>query len=175
MQKQTEQWKNIEGYEGLYQVSDDGRIRNSKGKILKGGKNARGYLYVALNKNGKQVMKKVHRLVAEAFLENPQNLPEVNHKDECKTNNNVLNLEWCDSKYNTNYGTANQRRAEKLLNRQDLSKRIDQIDAVTGEVIRQWASTMECGRNGYMQSHVSACARGERKTHKGYVWKYLQA
>ena len=169
MQKQTEQWKNIEGYEGLYQVSDDGRIRNSKGKMLKNVKNSWGYLQVGLHKDGKQVTKYIHRLVAEAFLPNPNNLPEVNHKDETPTNNQVSNLEWCDSKYNINYGTRNQRSAEKQ------SKRVDQIDKVTGEVVRQWASTWECHRNGFDHGAVAACARGERKTHKGYVWKYLQA
>lgn len=162
-----EQWKDIKGYEG-YQVSDWGRVKNLKfgrERILKGRK-ARGYLYVGLYQDGKQVIKKVHRLVAEAFLENPQNLPQVNHKDEDKTNNSVENLEWCDSKYNNNYGTANQRRTEKL------SRRVDQIDMITSEVIHQWKSTRECGRNGFNQSAVGKCARGERKTHKGFIWKY---
>lgn len=178
MQKQTEQWKNIEGYEGLYQVSNEGRVKSlgnnktRKEKILKSVKNTRGYLTVQLWKDGKPVMKLVHRLVAEAFLGNPQNSPQVNHKDETPTNNNVNNLEWCDAKYNINYGTGNQRRAEKLLNHQDLSKRVDQIDPITGEVVRQWKSTAECGRNGFDQRNVSKCARGKYKQYKGYIWKY---
>ena len=163
-------WKDIEGFEG-YQISNYGRVKSlgndktRKEKILKGSKNGGGYLYVHLWKDGKRTMKKVHRLVAEAFIENPQNLPEVNHKDECKTNNNVLNLEFCDRKYNINYGT----RTEKC------SKRVDQINQQTGEVVRQWASTNECGRDGYNQGAVAACARGERKQYKGYIWKYINS
>lgn len=171
-----EEWKDIEGYEGLYQVSNYGRVKSlwfGREKILKGGKNARGYLVVGLWKDGKRVMKKVHRLVAEAFLENPQNLLEVNHKDEDKTNNSVSNLEFCDRKYNNNYGTRTEKCAEKLRNNPKRSKRVDQIDKVTGEVVRQWESTKEASRNGYDQGAVSHCARGELKTFKGYIWKYL--
>jgi hypothetical protein len=165
-----EEWKNIEGYEG-YQVSNEGRVKSlkyGKEKILKGVKNSSGYLYVGLYQDGKQVFKRVHRLVAEAFLENPQNLLEVNHKDEDKANNHVDNLEWCSSKYNANYGTRNQRSAEAR------SRRVDQIDPITGEVIHQWVSTMECERNGFNHGHVVDCARGLRKTHKGYIWKYIR-
>jgi hypothetical protein len=167
-----EEWKDIQGFEGTYQISNYGRVKSlgndktRKEKILKGVK-ANGYLKVGLYQDGKLVWKKVHRLVAEAFLENPEHLEQVNHKDECKTNNHVENLEFCDSKYNNNYGTRTQKCVEKL------SRRVDQINAVTGEVVRQWASTMEAGRNGYNQGHVAACARGERKTHKGFIWKYL--
>jgi hypothetical protein len=168
-------WRDIEGFEDLYQISNEGRVKSlgnnksRKEKMLKGVKNSNGYLGVGLYKNGKLVRKYVHRLVAEAFIPNPNHYKEVNHKDENKQNNHVDNLEWCSSKYNANYGTRNQKSSEKR------SKRVDQIDAVTGEVVRQWESTNECGRNGYNQGHVAACARGELKTFKGYVWKYLQA
>ena len=111
-------WKDIEGYEGLYEVSSYGRVRSlgqfvnhnfggyayRKGRILKPGLGSRGYLSVTLSKNGIQKQYTVHRLVAQAFIENPDNLPQVNHKDEDRTNNNVTNLEWCDAKYNVNYG-----------------------------------------------------------------------
>ena len=111
-------WKYIEGYEGLYEVSSYGRVRSlgqfvnhnyggyayRKGRILKPGLGSRGYLSVTLSKNGIQKNYSVHRLVAQAFIENPDNLPQVNHKDEDRTNNNVTNLEWCDAKYNVNYG-----------------------------------------------------------------------
>jgi hypothetical protein len=161
-----EEWKDIEGYEGLYQISNEGKIKNSKGKILKCGKDKDDYLQVGLYKDGKRVWKKLHRLVAEAFIPNPNNYEQVNHKDEDKANNCLDNLEWCDSKYNNNYGTRNQRSAEKR------SKRVDQIDKATGEVIRKWESTMECDRNGFNQGAVAACCNGLRKTHKGYIWKY---
>jgi hypothetical protein len=173
-----ETWKNIEGYEGSYQVSNEGRVKSckfGKEKILKPRKDTNGYLQVNLCKDGKPVWKLVHRLVAEAFLPNPNNYEQVNHKDECKTNNNVDNLEWCDKKYNCNFGTRNQRSAEKRRNDPKQSRRVDQIDPQTGEVVRQWKSTNECGRNGYSQSAVSACAIGKYKQYKGYVWKYLQA
>ena len=169
-----EEWKDIEGFEG-YQISNYGRVKSlkfGKEKILKGGKDTNGYLLVGLWKDGKLVRKLVHRLVAEAFLSNPQNLPEVNHKDEDKANNCVENLEWCGRKYNVNYGTGTERSSEKRRNDPKRSKRIDQIDAVTGEVVRQWASTAECGRNGFGQRNVSACARGVKKQYKGFIWKY---
>lgn len=164
-----EQWRDIDGFEGLYQVSDEGRIKSlkfGKERILKGGHDKDGYSIFILCKEGKHKAKKVHRLVAEAFLANPNNLPQVNHKDEDKTNNHVENLEWCDSKYNTNYGTSIQRAHEKQ------SKHVCQIDPITGEVIRKWESTMECGRNGFTQSAIVNCCNGLRKTHKGYIWKY---
>lgn len=117
-----EEWRDIEGYEGFYQVSNLGRVKSlarvvmrSDGKpnpvnekILKYGMN-RDYCAVVLCKDRKKKMYKVHRLVAMAFLSNPHNLPEVNHKDENKKNNCVDNLEWCTSKYNTNYGTCIER------------------------------------------------------------------
>ena len=156
-----EEWKDIESFEG-YQVSNEGRVKNSKGKILKPQKNSCGYLRVQLWEDGKQVMKFIHRLVAEAFLPNPQNLPQVNHKDEDKANNRVENLEWCTAKYNSNYGSRTER----------CSKRVDQIDMVSGEVIHQWASTQECARNGFNHGAVAACARGLYKQYKGYIWKY---
>lgn len=167
-----EEWKDIEGFEGLYQISNEGRVKSlgnnksRKEKILKCRKTKGGYLLAQLCNDGKRTFKLVHRLVAQTFIPNPNNLLEVNHKDECKTNNHVENLEWCDRSYNINYGTRNQRSAEAR------SRRVDQIDPQTGEVIRQWASTMECGKNGYHQSTVAACARGERKTHKGFIWKF---
>ena len=115
-----EEWRTIEGYEGLYEVSSygqvrsfdryvkysDGRIHLHKGKVLSPIKDKDGYLQVVLNCNGKRKRIKVHRLVAQAFILNIDNLPQVNHKDEDKTNNRVDNLEWCTAKYNVNFGTA---------------------------------------------------------------------
>ena len=105
-------WKDISGFEGFYEISSYGRVRSVKsGRILSTSKcgGCRGYLSVCLSKNGKRYGKLVHRLVAEAFIPEVEGLSEVNHKDEDKTNNRVENLEWCDHKYNMNYGTRNIR------------------------------------------------------------------
>lgn len=108
-----EEWKNVIGYEGLYEVSNKGNVRNvRRNTLLRLTKTNYGYIQVSLYKNGIRTGLKVHRLVAEAFIPNPDNLPQVNHKDEDKTNNNVTNLEWCTAKYNNNYGN----RLEKSIN-----------------------------------------------------------
>lgn len=107
--KREEVWKDVIGYEGLYQVSNQARVRNSKGQILKQcvkvGKCVY-YKYVQLYKDGRYKMKYVHRIMAECFLPNPDNLPIINHKDEDGTNNRLDNLEWCTVEYNSNYGNA---------------------------------------------------------------------
>ena len=123
-------WKDIDGFGGCYQVSNLGRVksldRNVKGnksnyirigKILSPKTHRNGYLCVVLCKDRIGKMYYIHRLVAQAFIPNPDRLPQVNHKDENKTNNNVENLEWCSAEYNTNYGTANDRRCESLKKR----------------------------------------------------------
>lgn len=113
-------WKPIEGYEGLYEVSNLGRVKSlnykhtGQEKIMKTLLKRTGYCRASLRKDNISKDWSVHRLVANAFIENPENLPEVNHKDENPSNNCVENLEWCDHKYNVNYGTAIKRRAEKL-------------------------------------------------------------
>ena len=111
-----EVWKDIKGYEGIYQISSCGRVRSlhyKKNKILKLTQDKYGYYQINLCKNNKVKNLKVHRLVAEAFIDNPNNYPEVNHKDENKTNNKIDNLEWCTHYYNNNYGTRNNRVTEK--------------------------------------------------------------
>ena len=108
-----EEWKNIIGYEGLYEVSNKGNVRNvRRNTLLKLSKNKYGYIQVYLYKNGIRKGFKVHRLVAQAFILNPDNLPQVNHRDENPGNNNVDNLEWCTHKYNVNYG----HRTENAIN-----------------------------------------------------------
>lgn len=108
-------WKDIKGYKGKYQVSNTGKVRSmnyrntGKGKLMKLGIRNAGYLQLGLYKDGKYKYYLVHRLVAEAFIPNPNNLPQVNHIDENKTNNCVWNLEWCNAKYNSNYGTRLER------------------------------------------------------------------
>lgn len=136
---------------------------------------------VQLSKNGERKLFFVHRLVAYAFLENPDDLPEVNHKDENKTNNFVGtpengykdgNLEWCDRNYNTNHGTRNKRISEAMINGK-LSKKVLQFTK-SGDFIREWPSTQECERNGFDNSAVGRCCRGEQKSHKGFIWKYKE-
>lgn len=181
---EKEIWKSVEGYKGLYEVSNFGRVRsldrmviNSdgvkrlwKGEIRKPYKDARenkGYLRVGLHKDG--IIKKfaIHRLVAKAFLQNPYNLPQVNHKDENKANNCVSNLEWCDGKYNKNYGTAIQRRVEKQ------SKTVLQLDINTGRVISEYSSVAKAERQlNIDHSSISMCCNRKRKTAGGYKWKY---
>jgi len=175
---ENEIWKDIEGYEGLYQISNLGNVKSlpkilknnhskyvSKEKYLKQSIGKKGYHSVSLSNNKARKWNSIHRLVAIAFIPNLLNLPQVNHKDENKSNNSVSNLEWCTNEYNENYGTRNQRRSEKL------SKRVHQYSK-EGELIKNWGSAAKCGEYGYNKSHVSACCRNESKTHKGYIWKY---
>ncbi|KAB1963541.1 NUMOD4 domain-containing protein [Lacticaseibacillus paracasei] len=120
--EEREIWKDIEGFEGLYQVSNMGRVRSVdrkdsqghfwKGKVLIGWPSGSGYLQAALWRDGHGKNKLIHRLVAEAFISNPHSLPQVNHKDENKTNNRVDNLEYCSAHYNIVYGTRNERMAK---------------------------------------------------------------
>ena len=158
-------WKPIKGYEGLYEISNFGRIR----RYLQLNTNNKGYKHITLIKDNKKTDVSIHRLVAEAFLDNPNNLPCINHKDENKLNNIVTNLEYCTYSYNSNYGTSIQRRIEKQ------SKKVYQY-TLDGQFIREWASTCECGRNGYSQQAISSCCRKElyRHTHKGFRWSYIK-
>ena len=189
-----EQWRTAvydgEIYEGLYRVSNLGKIlslnyRNTgKPDLMTPRERKDGYLQVKLYKNKERKNCLVHRLVAETFLENPENLPEVNHIDENKKNNFVFlnedgsvdkeksNLEWKTHKGNMNHGTRTERAAKANTNGKK-SKRVLQL-SLTGELIREWPSTHECERNGFKQSAVAACCRGNTrlKTYKGFLWMY---
>lgn len=111
-------WKDVPGYEGIYVVSSFGRIRNLvSGKFIKPSQKNDGYCRVCLSKNGCGKCINIHRLVAQVFIPNPDNLPQVNHRDEDKTNNNVTNLEWCSAKYNINYGTSKIRNRQTRINK----------------------------------------------------------
>lgn len=159
-------YKPIKGYD--YEVSNTGQIRNVRtGRILKQRLNNRGYCQVCLCKDGVQKMFTVHRLVAKAFIPNPKNLPEVNHKDECKTNNRLDNLEWCTRKYNANYGTITERVAKAL------SRAVEQLDD-NGNVIALFSSTMQIERVlGFFNGAISlACRKGLKRY--GYYWRYKQ-
>ena len=175
-------------YEGLYKVSNFGKIlslnyhNTGKAELMNPSTSTDGYLKVNLRKNGERKTCLVHRLVAETFLPNPENLPQVNHIDEDKTNNFVFlnedgsvdkeksNLEWKSPKDNNNHGTRNERISKTQTNG-IRSKRVLQL-SLEGELIREWPSTNECGRNGFNQSAVAACCRGEKPQYKGYKWCY---
>ena len=165
-----ETWKEIAGYEGIYEVSDQGRVKSlwhGKEKILKPGKTTRGYLKVNLYKDGHRKPLLVHRLVSEAFIPNPQGLETVNHKDEDKTNNKVGNLEWMSQKDNNNYGTRNKRAGDAL------SKQVQMFDKSTCELLATFPSTMEADRvTGIAKQNISACCLGKRKSSGGYIWRY---
>lgn len=172
-----EKWVDIKGFEGLYQVSNKGNVKSMNynhtktEKELKKGTDSDGYYLVVLVKNKKKSVKKVHRLVADAFIPNPSNLPFVNHKDEVKTNNFVENLEWCDNKYNCNYGSRTKRIKEKLTNRKDQSKPLYQY-TIDEKLIKIWSSRNEAVRNGFNKGGIYMATNGIYKTYKGYKWSY---
>lgn len=157
-------WKDIKGFEGKYYISNFGRYKN-KTKILKPFITVDGYAKTVLWKNNIPTNCYIHRLVAQAFLPNTDNLPQVNHKDENPLNNIVSNLEWCTSSYNVNYGVRNKKDA---LTKE---KQVIQFDK-QNNFIKEWSSTAECGRNGFNNGHISECCNGKRKSHKGYIWRY---
>lgn len=163
-------WQDIKNYEGLYQVSNMGRVKSlkwNKERILKPIDSGRGYLKVVLCARGKQKTLIVHRLVCEAFHENPESKAQVNHINEDKTDNRACNLEWATARENCNYGTRNERSAK---NRR---KPIGQY-TLDGKLVKIWVSTMEVERQTeFSQGNISEVANGKRKTHKGFVWKYV--
>lgn len=182
--KDTEEiWKPITGYEGLYEVSNKGRVKrlerdfvdsigrkyHKKERILKSSTNSNGYLHVALS-DSKGITRylRVHRLVAESFIPNPDNKSQINHKDEVKTNNFVDNLEWMTAKENINYGTRNERSAKAQ------SKSVTQYTKA-GEIVKVWSSTHEAARQlGIRQGNISNVALGVNKTCGGFIWKYVE-
>lgn len=176
-----EQWKSIDGYEGLYEVSNLGNVKslgnnaNRKDKFLKPA-TVKGYQQVGLWKDGKRKKFLVHRLVAQAFLEKPfdPNATDINHKDENPLNNRVENLEWCTRAYNNNYGTRNERaaKAKRGVYNTKNSKPVYQY-SISGEFIREWVSSAEVERTlGIAQQSVNQCCRGVRKSSRGYKWAY---
>ncbi len=175
-------WKDIKDYEGLYQVSNLGNVksikrscnqryglRQVKERILKTGKTKKGYLIVALRKDQITKTHAVHLLVANAFIPNANNYPQINHKDENKENNNVNNLEWCTNKYNCNYGTRTERQKQKV------SKPVLQYD-LQGNFIKKWSSISEAAQQlKICIVSISNNCLGKYKTAGGYRWKYEEA
>jgi len=174
-----EEWKDIKGYERLYQVSNTGRIKSlAKGKIRKLQKNRYGYLMVGLYKNGISKYMTVHRIVANAFIPNSQNKPEVNHKNGIKTDNRVENLEWVTSQENVLHSFRELGRKGKSNNKGKLgklnwlSKEILQFDS-DGNLIKKWCGIRDVTRSmGIDEGSISKCCSGIRKTAGGYLWKY---
>ena len=158
--------KDIKNYEGLYAVTSCGKVWSYKyKKFLTPIFNNRGYLMVNLCKDGKMKHFTIHRLVAEAYLPNPENLPQINHRDENKENNCLQNLEWGDSKYNANYGTRNK----KVSN----SNKIPILQyTLDGEFIREWSSAIDV-RNE-VNGNICNCLKGKLKSAYGYKWKYKE-
>ena len=167
-------WKDITGYEGLYQVSDDGHIRrilaNGKTRPVKNRPSGNGYYTVCLSDHCKKKTFAVHRLVAETFLRVPTDM-EVNHKDGNKLNNNVDNLEWVTQK-------QNQHHAIQVLSKNPWGKpprKVNCLDAETGELIAKFDSVSEASRslnNSNARSRITLVCQGQQKTAYGYKWKY---
>ena len=157
----TEELKNIKDYEGLYAITIDGNVWSYKRKkFLKHKSTKNGYRQVNLCKEGKKKTYYIHRLVAEVFIPNPDNLPQVNHKDEDKSNNCVSNLEWCDAKYNINYGTRIER----------ISKPVYCV-----ELNRTFNGAAQAARElGLNHSNVTGCCKGRLKTAGGFHFRYAE-
>ena len=177
----NEIWKDVKGYEGLYQVSNLGNVKSLKRvvphkmtgsrtipeKILKLISDGSGYLYVSLSKDGKKKNPKVHRLVAESFIPNPDNLPQVNHIDEDKSNNRVDNLEWVTSLDNLNHSNVIEK-GHSSRRKKVIQKSFD------GRVIAIYTSITEAVKEIGVGNHslISMCCSGKRKSAYNYLWEY---
>lgn len=169
---EQEIWKDVKGYAGKYQVSNFGRVKSlnynniGKSRIMKPNIYKTGYVSAGLSLNGKEKRFLIHRLVAEAFIPNPDNYPVVNHKDENTQNNRADNLEWCTQKHNINYGTRNQRIAKVfsigiIQYSKDLKK------------VKEFESMADAEKaTGINKSHICRCCKGHRNYAGGYLWKY---
>lgn len=158
-------WKDIKGYEGLYQVSNLGRVKSFKGvseRILKPQFDNKGYTHVHLCKNSRRTQVTVHRLVAEAFIQNKENKPQVNHIDEDKTNNMVSNLEWMTANENNNHGTRTARTLKPIVG----------IDIANGET-NSYSSVNQCAESlGLWGQNISAVLNNRLRQTGGYIFKY---
>ena len=191
---QTEEaWKDIPGYNGRYQASNLGRIRSMdrevtksngskefyKGKVLKPFVGTNGYLYITIAEEpGKFRPRRLHRVIAETFIPNPLNLPQINHINEDKTDNRVCNLEWCTAEYNTFYGHRIEKFAKSNRNNPALSKGVNQYD-LEGNYLRNFPSAAEAsrylGRDCVAACRIGQCCRHLFKTGNsayGYLWEF---
>lgn len=180
----NEEWRDIIGCDGLYQVSCHGRVKRLGFEIIRSNgrkqtwpekimsqSQRNGYLRIRIPVNGKKVFKVVHRLVAIAFIENPQNYDEINHKDECKLNNSVDNLEWCDRHYNCSYGSIKERLSKRFKGKKRIAKPIFQY-TLDGEFVKEWKSGYEIRKSKFSRGCVIDVCNGIRKTANGYFWSY---
>ena len=190
--EEIEIWKDIPEYEGLYQVSNFGRVKSLERIVLFKDNRvyvykeqmlkqwiSRGYPTINLHKNNIRKTFRVHCLVASAFLENPDNLPCINHKDENKQNNYVDNLEWCTHEYNMNYGTRNERISNKhkgkKRSKEFIKKKQIKILQYTldDNFIREWESIKQASEELNINSgYICNCLKGRRKQCSGFIWKY---
>jgi len=180
-------WKDIEGFEGLYQVSNLGKIRSldkwvnnkygtktfKKGRVLKNSLiKSTGYYRVSLSKDNSFISKSVHQIVAKAFLKNPNNYTQINHKDENKSNNSADNLEWCDCNYNNNYGQHSINISKARRKNKKGFKKVIQYDKNLN-IINTFESTRQASRELKMnQSAISRCCRGVQKYYSECIWRY---
>ena len=188
-----ELWKPAKGYEGIYEISSFGHIRSMSridpggyhrtGKMMKPYAQKTGYLNIKLcDANGVRHGELIHRLVAKAFVDNPNGLPDINHKDENNQNNHANNLEWCTKAYNLAYGHHREKQSASLkknkkviaqLRKQAIGQRKPVIqESLTGEFIAGWPSVLEASRHGYCKASISDCCKGKQRTHAGFVWRY---
>lgn len=181
----NEEWRTIPGYDGLYEVSNAGRVRSLRSNtrifdkehgIMRQKYDSKGYLRVNLHKNGKCKAELVSRLVAETFIPNPNEYPEVGHDDDCKTNNTVENLYWTTRQENLTHNNLNLR-IRDLRNQSGLQRVVDTLSVPvigtninTGEEI-YFSSMQEAARNGFESGKISMCCSGKRSTHHGYTWR----
>lgn len=173
----NEIWKDVVGYEGLYQVSNLGNVKRicfinnktikPKINFLSKCKDKHGYYRAYLSKNGKRKNAQIHRLVAEAFIPNPNNYIEVNHKDENPSNNYANNLEWCNHKYNMNYGTINKRKSLTST-----KYKVEQYD-LNNNFIKKWDSVLDIQKTLKISKQcISYCCNGKTKRAGKYKWRY---
>ena len=203
IQLPLETWKDISGFEHMYQVSSLGRIKSlSRTVAVRGGYRTttekllncshlpNGYVQVHLSKNHHVSMKLLHRLVAEAFIPNPDNFPCINHKDGDPSNNCVDNIEWCTYEYNSNYPICKQRQSLAMHRRyakdpdflMACKQRLDRYHAQSrrrvcqltqdGVLVNTWESALSTASAGFKHTNVISCANGKRKTHHGYKWMW---
>lgn len=186
-----EVWKDIIGYEDTHQVSNYGRVRTKdrivkytngkvycyRSKILRVRVNKSGYCVVFLSNKRylkSESSKRLHQVVLSAFVSKPKNCNQINHKDENKQNNVLSNLEWCDAKYNVNYGTRAERFRQKVINDPRRSKKVRQI-SISGELVRIFPSLNQISREyGYKPVHIREVCTGKLKSAYGYRWEWME-